>query len=77
MSDHSQYEELAALAAGGYLDDEELRDFQRHAESCAQCKNAVAQFGELIHFGLPLVEGRVRRIGMPFRIGPDARARTK
>jgi len=61
MSDHSQYEELAALAAGGYLDEEELRDFQRHAESCAQCKNAVAQFGELVHFGLPLVESRFRR----------------
>jgi hypothetical protein len=61
MSDHSQYEELAALAAGGYLDDEELRDFQRHAESCAECKNAVAQFGELVHFGLPLVESRFRR----------------
>jgi hypothetical protein len=61
MSDHSQYEELAALAAGGYLDDEELRDFQRHAESCAQCKNAVAQFGELVHLGLPLVQGRFRR----------------
>ncbi len=30
MSDHSQYEELAALAAGGYLDGDELRDFQRH-----------------------------------------------
>jgi hypothetical protein len=61
MSDHSQYEELAALAAGGYLDDEELRDFQRHAESCAQCKNAVGQFGELVHFGLPLVQSRLRR----------------
>jgi hypothetical protein len=61
MSDHSQYEELAALAAGGYLDDEELRDFQRHAESCAQCKHAVAQFGELVHLGLPLVQSRVRR----------------
>jgi hypothetical protein len=61
MSDHSKYEGLAALAAGGYLDDEELRDFQRHAESCAQCKNAVAQFGELVHFGLPLVQSRFKR----------------
>src|ERR1700722_756801 len=61
MSDHSQYEELAALAAGGYLNDEELREFQRHAETCAECRNAVSQFGELVHFGLPLVQSRLRR----------------
>jgi hypothetical protein len=61
MSDHSHHEELAALAAGGYLDDEELSEFQKHAEICARCKNAVAQFGELVHFGLPLVQSRVRR----------------
>jgi hypothetical protein len=61
MSDHSQYEELAALAAGGHLSDEELRDFQRHAETCADCRNAVSQFGELVHFGLPPVQSRVRK----------------
>ena len=61
MSDHSQYEELAALAAGGYLADDELREFQRHAESCAECRNAVSQFGELVHFGLPLVQSRPRQ----------------
>jgi hypothetical protein len=62
MSDHSQYEELAALAAGGYLGDEELRDFQTHAEACAQCRNAVSEFGELVHFGLPVVQGRPRKL---------------
>ena len=61
MSDHSQYEELAALAAGGYLDGDELVDFQRHWESCGQCKNAVVEFGELVHFGLPLDQSRLRR----------------
>jgi hypothetical protein len=61
MSEHSQYEELAALAAGGYLSDEELRDFQTHAETCAECRNAVSQFGELVHFGLPLVQSRLRQ----------------
>jgi hypothetical protein len=60
MSDHSQYEELAALAAGGYLGDEELRGFQTHAETCAQCRNALSEFGELVHFGLPLVQSRRR-----------------
>jgi predicted nucleic acid-binding Zn-ribbon protein len=62
MSDHSQYEELAALAAGGYLGDEELRDFQTHTEACAQCRNAVSEFGELVHFGLPVVQGRLRKL---------------
>jgi hypothetical protein len=61
MSDHSQYEALAALAAGGYLGDEELLDFQTHAEACAQCRDAVAHFGELVHFGLPLAQSRLRR----------------
>jgi hypothetical protein len=60
MSDHSQYEELAALAAGGHLGDDELSDFQRHWETCAQCRNAVAQFGEFVYFGVPLVQGRYR-----------------
>jgi hypothetical protein len=60
MSDHSHYEELAALAAGGYLGDEELSEFQRHAESCAQCQSGVTQFGEVVHFGLPLVQSRLR-----------------
>jgi hypothetical protein len=61
MIDHSQYEELAALAAGGYLDDEELSSFQMHADTCARCRDAVAQFGELVHFGLPLVQSRLRQ----------------
>jgi DNA polymerase III alpha subunit (gram-positive type) len=61
MSDHSQYEKLAALAAGGHLGDDELNDFQRHWETCAQCRNAVVQFGELVHFGLPLVQSRLRQ----------------
>src|SRR5271155_4514925 len=61
MSDHSQYEELAALAAGGYLGEEELRDFRTHAETCARCRNAMSEFGELVHFGLPVVQGRLRK----------------
>jgi hypothetical protein len=62
MSDHSQYEELAALAAGGYLGDEELRDFQTHAEACAQCRNAISEFGELVHFGLPVAQDGPRKL---------------
>jgi hypothetical protein len=61
MSDHSHYEELAALAAGGHLNDQELTDFQRHSETCAECKNAMAEFREVVRFGLPLVESPFRR----------------
>jgi len=61
-SEHPYYEELAALAAGGYLGEEELSDLQRHSETCAECSNALAEFRELVHFGLPLTESRLHRI---------------
>jgi hypothetical protein len=61
MSDHSHYEELASLAAGGHLSDEELRDLQQHAETCAECKDAVAEFREVVQFGLPLAQSPFRR----------------
>jgi hypothetical protein len=62
MSDHSHYEELAALRAGGHLIDEELSDLQRHEETCAQCKNAAAEFRKVCLFGLPLAQSRFRRM---------------
>jgi hypothetical protein len=61
MSDHTRFEELAALAETGELGDEELNDLQRHAETCAQCEKTLAEFRELVHFGLPTAESPVRR----------------
>ncbi|WP_433968575.1 hypothetical protein [Tunturiibacter gelidiferens] len=61
MSDHSHYEELVALAAGGHLSDEELSDLQRHVETCAQCKEAAAEFREIIQIGMLPVESPFRR----------------
>jgi hypothetical protein len=61
MSDHTRYEELAALAETGELGDADLNDFQRHAESCAPCEKILAEFRELVHFGLPTAEGQFRR----------------
>jgi hypothetical protein len=77
MTDHSHYEEVAALAAGGHLSDEELRDLRRHAKTCAQCKSTVAEFREVVHFGLPLTQSRLRRrISMIMtRPNPGARER--
>src|SRR5271170_2597985 len=77
MSDHSHYEELAALAAGGQLSDEELTDFQRHAETCAECKNAVAEFRDVIHFGLPLAQSPFRRSINMMMSRPDPGARER
>jgi len=77
MSDHSHYEELAALAAGGHLSAEDLTDLQRHAEACAQCKNAIAEFREIVHFGLPVVESRFRRSINMIMSRPDPGARER
>jgi hypothetical protein len=60
IGEHAHYEELAALAAGGHLNDEELSELQKHSEACAQCESAVAEFRELVHFGLPLLQSRPR-----------------
>jgi hypothetical protein len=59
-SDHGHYEELAALAAGGHLNGAELSELHKHSEACARCKSAVAEFRELVHFGLPLLQSRPR-----------------
>ena len=77
MSEHSQYEELAALEAGGYLSEEELSDLRRHSEACSKCRNAVAEFRELVHFGLPLTESPFRRFARmaTSRPSPDATER--
>ena len=77
MSDHSHYEELAALAAGGHLSDQELTDLQRHSETCVECKNAVTEYCEVVRFGLPLAENPYRRsINMiTSRPNPGARER--
>jgi anti-sigma factor RsiW len=77
MSDHSRYEELAALAAGGHLSGDELTDLQRHADTCAQCKSAVAEFREIVQFGLPLVQSPFRRSVNMIMSRPDPGARER
>jgi hypothetical protein len=77
MSDHTHYEELAALAAGGHLSAEELTDLQRHAKSCVQCKNAIAEFREVVRFGLPLTQSPFRRYINMITSRPDPGARER
>jgi Anti-sigma-K factor rskA len=77
MSDHSRYEELAALAAGGHLNNDELTDLQRHADTCAQCNSAFADFREIVQLGLPLVESPFRRSINMITSRPDPGARER
>jgi hypothetical protein len=77
MIDHSHYEELAALAAGGHLSDQDLMDVQRHAETCAECKNALAEFHEVVSFGLPLAQSTLRRSINMITSRPDPGARER
>jgi hypothetical protein len=77
MGDHTHHEELAALAVGGHLSDEELADLRRHAEACEQCKNAIAEFREVVRFGLPLTQGSFRRYINMITSRPDPGARER
>jgi hypothetical protein len=71
MSDHSSYEELAALAAGGHLSDDELASLRRHVDACTRCQSAFADFREIIQLGLPLVESPLRRSINMIKSRPD------
>jgi len=77
MSDHSHYEELAALAAGGHLSGQELAELQRHAEACAECKDAVTEFREVVYFGLPLGQRPFHRSINMITSRPDHGARER
>jgi hypothetical protein len=71
INEYGHYEELAALASGGYLSEDELSDLQAHSETCADCRNALAEFHELVHFGLPLTESRLHQIVSTTMSRPD------
>jgi hypothetical protein len=77
MIDHSHHEELAALAAGDHLNDQDLMHVQLHAETCAECKSALTEFHEVVRFGLPLAQSPFHRsINMMMsRPNPGARER--
>jgi len=60
MSDHEQYEELAALSAGGLLSGQEHIELREHTKVCPDCLRAEQEFSELVCSGLPLTEGAVR-----------------
>jgi hypothetical protein len=60
MNNHERYEELAALAAGGFLSDQENTELLEHTKNCAECQKVVEEFSELVRSGLPLTVGAIR-----------------
>jgi hypothetical protein len=77
MSDHSHFEELAALEAGGFLSDEELIELHKHTEACDECREAEEEFNSLVHFGLPLTVGPVREFMDEAKTRPDDNMRPR
>jgi hypothetical protein len=77
MSDHSHFEELAALEAGGFLSDEELSELRDHTGACDECRNAEEEFNALVHFGLPLTVSPMREFVDKAKTRPDASMRAR
>lgn len=48
MNEHPYHEELAALAAAGFLSDQERQELLDHLISCEECRNAERAFGDII-----------------------------
>ena len=76
MSDHSHFEELTALSAGGFLSDQECRELREHTMTCAECRNAEEEFTALVRSGLALTVPRLRELmdKVKVRTGSDTRA---
>jgi hypothetical protein len=77
MSDHSHFEELAALEAGGFLSDEELKELREHTKDCVECQKTGEEFKELIRSGLPLSASPVREIMDRVKARPDSGMRSR
>ena len=60
MTDHSHFEELAALEAGGFLSGDELVELREHTKVCAECQQAEQEYSRLAGFGLPLTVSPAR-----------------
>jgi len=77
MSDHSHFEELAALEAGGFLSDEERIELRGHTTVCVECREAKEEFIRLVRFGLPLTISPVREFVDKVKIQPDSGMRSR
>jgi len=57
MTDHTHYEELSALAAGGLLSENELAELREHSNVCPDCRQDVQELRDVLRRGLPLTRG--------------------
>lgn len=55
-SQHEHFEELCALAALGQISPEEYRELQSHLRTCAACRVRQADFLEILHEHLPILD---------------------
>jgi site-specific recombinase XerC len=72
MSDHSHFEELTALAGGGYLTDKECDELRRHTSICAECQEAQSEFTELTRLALPLTRSPLHEFVDQVKTRPEA-----
>jgi len=77
MSDHSHFEELAALEAGGFLSNEELMELREHAKDCVACRKAEEEFSGLVRSGLPLTVSPIREFVEKIKTQPDDNIRAR
>src|SRR3974377_87163 len=76
-AEHSRYEELAALCAGGYLSAEELQELREHALTCGECRQSEEDFAAIVECGLPLTQGPVREFYDKMKFKPSEGARER
>ena len=76
-AEHSRFEELAALFAGGYLSEEEFREFREHAATCPECRQSEEDFIEIVEYGLPLTQSPVREFYERTKFKPAEGARER
>lgn len=74
---HSRYEELAALAAGGFLSVEEAVEFAEHTQSCTECQQVKVVFAAIVRSGLPLTEGILHQRLGEMKVRPESGARER
>src|SRR5277367_3354072 len=77
MSDHSHFEELAALKAGGFLSHEELMELREHAKDSVACRETEQEFNKLVRSGLPLTVSPVREFLGKRKVQPDENIRAR
>jgi Putative zinc-finger len=48
MNNHRYYEELTALAAGGFLSDDECQALEEHLRICSTCRRSERAFSDVV-----------------------------